>query len=61
MGVVEPALGDALSYATPKRAYPGSRRNGTWAGRTTTIQVGDELWKVPRGFGKDYLDEETNR
>lgn len=44
-------------YATPKRAYPGSRRNGTWKGRTTTIIVSGDKWDVPRGFGAAYLRE----
>lgn len=37
------------------RSYPGSRRNGTWKGRTTTVIVGGEPWAVPRGFGATYM------
>lgn len=40
--------------ATVKRSYPGGRRNGPRAGRTTRITVNGETWDVPRGFGAAY-------
>lgn len=40
--------------ASAKRAYPGSKRNGSWGGRTTRILVEGEAWDVPRGFGAMY-------